>query len=253
MFELALTALPRLQPPSWVTADLTVTLERGVRRGLCPADRDGPRPPPARTFPARAREPAQSAGRNPLDPHPAGPAGGAHLPAPPPVPAGPAGTAAPPTAGTSMTVTEPGPLPGGRPADASTGALDGEALRTRVAGLLERARARTRGLTDAVDEADLVTQHSPLMSPLVWDLAHVGSQEELWLVRDVGGREPLRPEIDGLYDAFQHSRASQVELPLLGPAETRAYVAEVRERRSTRSPPARCAAGGWWSRASPSE
>ena len=26
-------------------------------------------------------------------------------------------------------------------------------------------------------------------------------------MRDVGGREPLRPEIDGLYDAFQHSRA----------------------------------------------
>ena len=24
---------------------------------------------------------------------------------------------------------------------------------------------------------------------------------ELWLVRDVGGRDPLRPEIDGLYDA----------------------------------------------------
>ena len=103
-------------------------------------------------------------------------------------------------------------------------------MRTRVADLLERARARTRGLTEAVDEADLVAQHSPLMSPLVWDLAHVGSQEELWLVRDVGGREPLRPEIDGLYDAFQHSRASRVELPLLSPAEARAYVAEVREK-----------------------
>ena len=49
-------------------------------------------------------------------------------------------------------------------------------------------------------------------------------------MRDVGGREPLRPEIDGLYDAFQHSRASRVELPLLGPAETRAYVAEVRDK-----------------------
>ena len=50
--------------------------------------------------------------------------------------------------------------------------------------------------------------------------------------RDVrlGGREPLRPEIDGLYDAFRHSRASRVELPLLGPAEARAYVAEVRAK-----------------------
>jgi len=107
---------------------------------------------------------------------------------------------------------------------------DSQDLRTRVADLLAASRARSAALTEAVDEADLVAQHSPLMSPLVWDLAHIGSQEELWLVRDVGGREPLRPEIDGLYDAFQHSRASRVELPLLTPAETRAYVAEVRDK-----------------------
>src|SRR5215218_10320300 len=125
-----------------------------------------------------------------------------------------------------MTVTEPGPLPGGPLSDE----WGTEALRTRVAELLERARARTRVLTEAVDEADLVAQHSPLMSPLVWDLAHVGSQEELWLVRDVGGREPLRPEIDGLYDAFQHSRSSRVELPLLTPPEARAYIAQVRDK-----------------------
>jgi len=124
-----------------------------------------------------------------------------------------------------VTVTEPARPGGPPPGEAST-----EALRTRVAGLLERSRDRTRGLTDAVDEADLVAQHSPLMSPLVWDLAHVGSQEELWLVRDVGGREPLRPEIDGLYDAFRYTRARRVELPLLTPAEARAYVAEVREK-----------------------
>ncbi|WP_214370041.1 ergothioneine biosynthesis protein EgtB [Pseudonocardia sp. H11422] len=105
-----------------------------------------------------------------------------------------------------------------------------EELRVHVAGLLERSRARSTALTEAVDEADLVAQHSPLMSPLVWDLAHIGSQEELWLVRDVGGREPLRPEIDGLYDAFQHSRASRVDLPLLTPPQTRSYVAEVRDK-----------------------
>jgi gamma-glutamyl hercynylcysteine S-oxide synthase len=105
-----------------------------------------------------------------------------------------------------------------------------EKLREHVAERLAAGRDRSTRLTEAVDEADLVRQHSPLMSPLVWDLAHIGSQEELWLVRDVGGREPLRPEIDGLYDAFQHSRASRVELPLLTPDQTRGYVAEVREK-----------------------
>jgi iron(II)-dependent oxidoreductase len=123
-----------------------------------------------------------------------------------------------------MTATDPGP------GAVAPGEPDTEALRTQVAGLLERARARSTALTDAVDEADLVAQPSPLMSPLVWDLAHIGSQEELWLVRDVGGHEPLRPEIDGLYDAFRHPRARRVELPLLGPAEARAYVAQVRDK-----------------------
>ena len=73
--------------------------------------------------------------------------------------------------------------------------------------LLSAARARSTALTDAVDDDDLVRQHSPLMSPLVWDLAHIGNQEELWLLRDVGGREPVRHDIDELYDAFQHPRA----------------------------------------------
>ncbi|GAA3570366.1 ergothioneine biosynthesis protein EgtB [Amycolatopsis ultiminotia] len=108
--------------------------------------------------------------------------------------------------------------------------LSPQDLRAHAATALNRARARSVGLTDAVDDEDLVRQHSKLMSPLVWDLAHIGSQEELWLVRDVGGREPLRPDIDDLYDAFQHPRADRPALPLLGPAEARAYVREVREK-----------------------
>jgi iron(II)-dependent oxidoreductase len=108
--------------------------------------------------------------------------------------------------------------------------LNAQDLRARAAEALTRARARSVALTDAVDDEDLVRQHSKLMSPLVWDLAHIGVQEELWLVRDVGGREPLRPDIDDIYDAFQHARADGPELPLLGPAEARAYVKQVREK-----------------------
>jgi iron(II)-dependent oxidoreductase len=105
-----------------------------------------------------------------------------------------------------------------------------EALRERVAAALRRARDRSVALTDAVDDDDLVRQHSKLMSPLVWDLAHIGNQEELWLVRDVGGREPVRRDIDELYDAFQHPRANRPALPLLSPTEARGYVREVRDK-----------------------
>lgn len=106
--------------------------------------------------------------------------------------------------------------------------LDTEALRELVAGELTRTRARSDLLTTAVDDGDLVRQHSPLMSPLVWDLAHIGNQEELWLVRDVGGRKPLRADIDHLYDAFRHARRDRPALPLLDPTQTRAYVSGVR-------------------------
>jgi len=99
--------------------------------------------------------------------------------------------------------------------------LDPENLRAIIARELVGARQRTRLLTDSVDEADLVRQHSPLMSPLVWDLAHIANQEELWLLREVGGREPMHPEIDPLYDAFEHPRSERPTLPLLPPAEAR--------------------------------
>src|SRR5260370_31960004 len=96
---------------------------------------------------------------------------------------------------------------------------------------LERARARTLELTD-LDEPTLLAQHDPLMSPLVWDLAHIGQQEELWLLRDGNPGRPgmLTPDVERLYDALVNSRASRVNLPLLPPADSRAYCATVRNK-----------------------
>ncbi|CKM57227.1 Formylglycine-generating sulfatase enzyme [Mycobacterium tuberculosis] len=46
--------------------------------------------------------------------------------------------------------------------------------------------------------------------------------------RDPGQPGLLPPAVEGLYDAFEHSRASRVELPLLSPARARSYCATVR-------------------------
>jgi iron(II)-dependent oxidoreductase len=104
-------------------------------------------------------------------------------------------------------------------------------MRETVARDLELARRRTLHLTD-VDEPTLVAQHDPLMSPLVWDLAHIGQQEELWLLRAGDPRRPglLTPDVDALYDAFRHPRAERPSLPLLPPVAAREYCAEVRGR-----------------------
>ena len=101
--------------------------------------------------------------------------------------------------------------------------------RERLAGDLERARTRTLRLVD-FDDDELRRQYDPLMSPLVWDLAHIGQQEELWLLRGGDPDRPgiLPPPVEGLYDAFEHSRASRVELPLLSPNEARSYCRTVR-------------------------
>jgi iron(II)-dependent oxidoreductase len=107
--------------------------------------------------------------------------------------------------------------------------LDPPDLKASLAAELAEARARTLTLLEPVPDDDLVRQHSPLMSPLVWDLAHIGFFEELWLVRGVGGEGPLLDR-DELYDAFRHGRSERAELPLLTPAEAAAYVGRVRER-----------------------
>jgi gamma-glutamyl hercynylcysteine S-oxide synthase len=125
-----------------------------------------------------------------------------------------------------------GPLPAASPSAAvpSVTGPSGDALRVLAAAELLAARERTTLLTSAVDDTDLVKQHSPLMSPLVWDLAHIANQEELWLLRAVGGRDAMHPEIDPLYDAFEHPRAKRPSLPLLTPSEARRYGHEVRGR-----------------------
>jgi len=66
------------------------------------------------------------------------------------------------------------------------------------------------------------------MSPLVWDLAHIGWFEELWLVRRDGEQSAIG--LDELYDAFRHERAERSSLPILRPAEARAYLEGVRRR-----------------------
>jgi iron(II)-dependent oxidoreductase len=98
-----------------------------------------------------------------------------------------------------------------------------------TASALESGRQRTLDLLSPFDDGYLRAQHSPLMSPLVWDLAHVGNYEELWLVRSLGGAA-LRPDIDDLYDAFRHPRAGRPALPLLSPNQARSYIEAVRER-----------------------
>jgi iron(II)-dependent oxidoreductase len=99
-----------------------------------------------------------------------------------------------------------------------------------IAASLQRARETTLQLLAPLDDELLVAQVSPIMSPLVWDLAHIGWFEELWLVRGDEHGEPSVAGFDDLYDAFRHERGERSSLPILKPAEAPAYLESVRRQ-----------------------
>ena len=108
---------------------------------------------------------------------------------------------------------------------------------TELAAVLEHARRKTETLLDPLPDEQLTRQVSTLQSPLVWDLAHIGYFEELWLLRNgnVNGNG-----LDDLYDSFAHGRAERGMLPILSSDDARAYVSEVRSKVLERLPePAR--------------
>ncbi|MDQ1635134.1 MAG: gamma-glutamyl hercynylcysteine S-oxide synthase, partial [Frankiaceae bacterium] len=106
-----------------------------------------------------------------------------------------------------------------------------DAVREQLAAELIRVRRRSEALTiDVLDEDELLHQHSPLMSPLVWDYAHIGNYEEQWLLREAAGLAPMRPEIDDIYDAFEHPRATRTTLPLLRRDDAHSYLRTVRSK-----------------------
>ncbi len=153
-FAAALEALPRLGATARVVDTVAAYRDRYIARGRCPADDLLDRLPELLDGPPAA------------DPPRSGPARGTRA-----------------ARGRKDIRTRPPPRPTSRPPSRDT-----EALRERALASLTTARARTTLLTSCVDEPDLTPSTSPLMSPLVWDLAHIGNQEELWLLRAVGGR-----------------------------------------------------------------
>src|SRR3954465_10665288 len=91
-------------------------------------------------------------------------------------------------------------------------------------------RRRTLDLVGHLPAADLERQVDQIMSPLVWDLAHIAAYEDLWLVHRFAGAPLLRPELAARYDAFETPRTVRGEIELLDTGGAREYLDSVRER-----------------------
>jgi gamma-glutamyl hercynylcysteine S-oxide synthase len=104
------------------------------------------------------------------------------------------------------------------------------ALKAAISARLETVRQRTLELIEGLSEDALNRVHDPLMSPIVWDLGHMATFEDLWLVQRPFGEPPLRRGLDGVYDPFAAPRSARGDLPYLRSSECFGYMKEVRER-----------------------
>ena len=95
---------------------------------------------------------------------------------------------------------------------------------------LAETRAATLDLIAPFSDDQLEAQFTPLMSPLVWDLAHIAAYEDLWLGHRHGGLPLLHPELAAMYDAFETPRPARGSLPLLDTAGAHDYLDTVRAR-----------------------
>src|SRR5256885_2972980 len=98
-----------------------------------------------------------------------------------------------------------------------------------IAHLLTEARERTLLLISGLSDEDLHRQHDPLMSPIIWDVGHIAHFEELWLTQNLDG--PIEfSEMPGLYNPFEHPRATRASLALPTLSQMVARLEEIRER-----------------------
>src|SRR3954465_14680337 len=115
-------------------------------------------------------------------------------------------------------------------------------MRAETVDAMEQVRRRTLDLVGHLSAAELERQVDPIMSPLVWDLAHIAAYEDLWLVHRFGGQPLLRPDLAARYapfetpppapryDAFETPRTVRGDIEILDTAGAQAYLADVRER-----------------------
>ena len=106
----------------------------------------------------------------------------------------------------------------------------GPVTREGIARRLDEVRARTMLLVEQLSDDALNAVHSPLMSPIVWDLGHIATFEDLWLAHSAFGKDMLRERLGDVYDPNAAPRSARGELPFLRSADTFRYMDQVRER-----------------------
>ena len=106
----------------------------------------------------------------------------------------------------------------------------GPVTREAIAPRLAEVRARTMLLVEQLSDEALNAVHSPLMSPIVWDLGHIATFEDLWLAQAAFGKTMVRERLGDVYDPNAAPRSERGGLPYLRGEDAFRYMDEVRDR-----------------------
>ncbi len=99
-----------------------------------------------------------------------------------------------------------------------------------LASYLFEARDRTLELVADLGEREFAVPHLEIVNPFLWELGHMAWFQEKWVLRDLHGREPIRPDADLLYDSSAVAHDTRWNLPLPSRAETLSFLEAVCER-----------------------
>ncbi|HEY8693465.1 MAG TPA: selenoneine synthase SenA [Chloroflexota bacterium] len=100
----------------------------------------------------------------------------------------------------------------------------------QIGGLLTEARARTNDLVADLSDEQMIGPLLRIVNPPLWEMGHAAWFQERWAWRHLRGQEPVRSDVDELYDSAAIAHDSRWELLLPPRQQTQELMRTILER-----------------------
>src|SRR5262245_25438315 len=95
---------------------------------------------------------------------------------------------------------------------------------------VQDARRRTLDLVEDLTDDQLMGPELAIVNPMLWEIGHLAWFQEKWVLRHISHQEPIRPDVDALYDSAAIAHDTRWDLPLPNRIETLHYLKAVSDR-----------------------
>ena len=99
----------------------------------------------------------------------------------------------------------------------------------QLAEWVRDARQRTFELVADLSEEQLLGPQLDIVNPLLWEIGHVAWFQERWVLRHALGHQPIRPDVDTLYDSATIPHDTRWDLALPSRDTTLSFLRAVRD------------------------